>query len=71
MSPLITDDMLMRMAPFLKNLEFFHLTGCPKVTHKGVRAVLVESETGIVNLGLEGISPRLVRQARQISQVFH
>ncbi|EKM78334.1 hypothetical protein AGABI1DRAFT_75876 [Agaricus bisporus var. burnettii JB137-S8] len=59
-SPLITDDTLIRMAPSLQNLEFFHLTGCPKVTHKGIRAVLSENENGIKSLGLEGVSPRLV-----------
>ncbi|KAF9453370.1 hypothetical protein P691DRAFT_801191 [Macrolepiota fuliginosa MF-IS2] len=59
MSPLITDDVLIRMAPSLKNLEFLHLTGCPKVTHQGIRAVLAENEAGIMNLGLEGVSPRL------------
>ncbi|KXN87161.1 hypothetical protein AN958_09125 [Leucoagaricus sp. SymC.cos] len=59
MSPMITDDMLIRMAPYLKNLEVLHLTGCPKVTHKGLRVVLEESERGVRNLALESVSPRL------------
>ncbi|KAF5350601.1 hypothetical protein D9756_008654 [Leucocoprinus leucothites] len=59
MSPVITDEVLIRIAPYLKNLEFFHLTGCPKVTHRGVRAVLSESERGIQNMALESVSPRL------------
>lgn len=62
MSPRITDDILIRMAPSLKKLESLQLTGCPKVTHKGVRAVLGENENGITTLALEGVSPRLVRR---------
>lgn len=62
MSPRITDDILIRMAPSLKKLESLQLTGCPKVTHKGVRAVLGENENGIMTLALEGVSPRLVRR---------
>ncbi|KAJ3561883.1 hypothetical protein NP233_g9923 [Leucocoprinus birnbaumii] len=59
MSPVITDDILIRMAPYLRNLEFFHLTGCPKVTHRGIREVLLGSKRGIQNMGLESVSPRL------------
>ncbi|KAF9460431.1 hypothetical protein BDZ94DRAFT_1169804 [Collybia nuda] len=55
-SPIITDKILESLAPSLVNLRDLFLTGCPKVTHRGVWAILSTNSAGIVNLGLEGLS---------------
>ncbi|KAH0578581.1 hypothetical protein J132_02009 [Termitomyces sp. J132] len=57
-SPLITDTILETLAPNLYNLKNLYLTGCVKVTHKGVWAVLSHNTAGLVGLGLEGVSPQ-------------
>ncbi|TFK31402.1 hypothetical protein BDQ12DRAFT_694220 [Crucibulum laeve] len=57
-SPIVTDDVLRSLAYHLPNLDHIHLTGCPKVTHQGVSAVLDSNITGIESLGLEGVSAR-------------
>jgi hypothetical protein len=48
------------LAPNLANLRELFLTGCPKVTHRGVWAILSNNAAGIINLGLEGVSPNFV-----------
>ncbi|KAF9484062.1 hypothetical protein BDN70DRAFT_872961 [Pholiota conissans] len=57
-SNLITDTLLQSVAPLLPNLEDFHLTGCPKVTHHGVWSVVSATSNGLLGLGLEGVSPK-------------
>ncbi|THU80087.1 hypothetical protein K435DRAFT_512047 [Dendrothele bispora CBS 962.96] len=56
LSPLISDTLLERLSPHLRSLEHFSITGCPKVTERGIIAVLEKNENGIVGLGLEGLS---------------
>ncbi|EEB95204.1 hypothetical protein MPER_05863, partial [Moniliophthora perniciosa FA553] len=34
-----------------------YLQGCPKVTHRGISAVLAQNTNGIRGLGIEGLSP--------------
>ncbi|KAF5371581.1 hypothetical protein D9758_003430 [Tetrapyrgos nigripes] len=58
LSSLITDTLLERLAPDMRHLDYFYLTGCPKVTERGITSVLSQNETGIVGLGLEGLSPK-------------
>ncbi|EGO01171.1 hypothetical protein SERLA73DRAFT_179271 [Serpula lacrymans var. lacrymans S7.3] len=55
-SSLITDTMLESIAPSLHHLEHFHITGCPKVTQRGILAVLSSNDHGLLSLGLEGLS---------------
>ncbi|PFH50858.1 hypothetical protein AMATHDRAFT_144018 [Amanita thiersii Skay4041] len=57
-SPVITDEVLVSLAPSLVHLEEFHLAGCPKVTQEGLWAILSPNIEGIVGLRLEGLSPR-------------
>ncbi|KIK68548.1 hypothetical protein GYMLUDRAFT_68403 [Collybiopsis luxurians FD-317 M1] len=57
-SPIITDVKLESLAPYLTQLEYFHLTGCTKVTQNGFESVLSASESGLLSLGLEGLSPK-------------
>lgn len=60
-SNLVTDDYLQSLAPFLPCLEHLHLAGCPRVTHAGITSLLAQNPEGIVELGLEGLSPTFVR----------
>jgi hypothetical protein len=46
------------MASSLTNLEQFYVTGCPKVTERGVSAIISSSQPGLRALGLESVSPR-------------
>ncbi|KAK7047461.1 hypothetical protein VNI00_006692 [Paramarasmius palmivorus] len=62
-SPIITDETLELLSPNLRNLEYLYITGCPKVTHRGVFAVLSQSTQGLLGLGIEGLSPRFDIQA--------
>ncbi|KAJ2933813.1 hypothetical protein H1R20_g3261, partial [Candolleomyces eurysporus] len=57
-SPVINDDVLESMASSLTNLEQFYVTGCPKVTERGVSAIISSSQPGLRALGLESVSPR-------------
>ena len=52
----------MTLAPILDQLEELHLTGCPKITHNGVLAILATNTRGILTLGLEGVSSLFVRE---------
>ncbi|KAL0565393.1 hypothetical protein V5O48_016630 [Marasmius crinis-equi] len=54
----ITDKTLDTLAPNLCHLETLHITGCPKVTNRGVFSVISQNVSGIANLGIEGLSPR-------------
>ncbi|KAK7435499.1 hypothetical protein VKT23_019621 [Stygiomarasmius scandens] len=58
MSPKVTDQLLENLSPSLCNLDYFYITGCPKVTERGITAVLSANETGIEGLGLEGLAPK-------------
>jgi len=60
MSPKVTDQLLENLSPNLCNLDYFYITGCPKVTERGITAVLSANETGILGLGLEGLAPKFV-----------
>ncbi|KAF4613324.1 hypothetical protein D9613_010978 [Agrocybe pediades] len=57
-STFVTDQILESLAPFLVNLEYLHLTGCVKVTHRGVWSILSSNTKGLLGLGLEGVSPK-------------
>lgn len=59
-SNLITDALLQSIAPCLPNLQHLNLTGCPKVTHNGVWSIISSSVSGLLGLGLEGVSMRFV-----------
>ena len=61
-SSVVTDEILTTLAPILDQLEELHLTGCPKITHNGVLAILATNTRGILGLGLEGISSLFVRE---------
>ncbi|KAF8655023.1 hypothetical protein AX16_003293 [Volvariella volvacea WC 439] len=56
-SPLVTDELFIHTAPYLSNLEHLSLTGCIRVTHRGVLAALSQNADGIKVLCLEGMSP--------------
>ncbi|KAJ6545360.1 hypothetical protein B0H19DRAFT_955195 [Mycena capillaripes] len=56
MSPLVTDSVLEALAPSLAHLEQFSITGCPRVTHLGIWAVLAHNAAGLCILGLEGLA---------------
>ncbi|KAJ7154591.1 hypothetical protein C8R46DRAFT_1297096 [Mycena filopes] len=56
MSPLVTDGVLEAIAPSLAHLEQFSITGCPRVTHLGIWAVLTHNTDGLRVLGLEGLA---------------
>ncbi|KAJ7678640.1 hypothetical protein B0H17DRAFT_1078284 [Mycena rosella] len=58
MSPLVTDNVLEALAPGLMHLEQFSITGCPRVSHLGIWAVVSQNSTGLRALGLEGLSQR-------------
>lgn len=58
----VTDEILVTLAPILDQLEELHLTGCPKITHNGVLAILATNTRGILSLGLEGVSSLFVRE---------
>ncbi|KAF8065030.1 hypothetical protein FPV67DRAFT_166766 [Lyophyllum atratum] len=55
-SHIVTDAVLESLAPNLINLRHLYLTGCPKITHKGVWSVLSANVVGLLGLGLEGVS---------------
>ncbi|KAJ6537371.1 hypothetical protein DFH09DRAFT_1042451 [Mycena vulgaris] len=56
MSPLVTDSVLEALAPNLAHLEQFSITGCPRVTHLGIWAVISQNSEGLRALGLEGLA---------------
>ncbi|KAJ3494635.1 hypothetical protein NLJ89_g10769 [Agrocybe chaxingu] len=55
-SRIVTDSVLETLAPSLVNLDHLHITGCPKVTHRGVWALVSTNQSGLKGLGLEGVS---------------
>ncbi|KIY51589.1 hypothetical protein FISHEDRAFT_36872 [Fistulina hepatica ATCC 64428] len=55
-STVINDRLLQTIAPSLIQLEQLHLTGCSRVTHAGVWALLEGNISGLKGLGLEGLS---------------
>ncbi|KAJ6462586.1 hypothetical protein C8R45DRAFT_1220543 [Mycena sanguinolenta] len=57
-SPLVTDSVLEALAPNLVHLEQFAITGCLRVTHRGVWAILSHNVAGLRTLALEGLTPR-------------
>ncbi|KDR77013.1 hypothetical protein GALMADRAFT_225165 [Galerina marginata CBS 339.88] len=57
-STIITDSLLESIAVHLVNLEHLQLTGCPKVTHRGVWTLVSSNINGLIGLGLEGVSPK-------------
>ena len=59
-SSILTDGILEAIAPSLVNLEHLNLTGCPKVTHHGVWAIVSSSTNGILGLALEGVMHKFV-----------
>ncbi|KAJ7246099.1 hypothetical protein B0H12DRAFT_1187360 [Mycena haematopus] len=57
-SPLVTDSVLEALAPNLVHLEQFSLTGCLRVTHRGVWAILSHNTVGLRILALEGLAAK-------------
>ncbi|RDB17281.1 hypothetical protein Hypma_001720 [Hypsizygus marmoreus] len=57
-SSIITDSVLEGLAPHLVKLRYLYLTGCPRVSHRGVWAIISHNHAGLIGLGLEGMSPR-------------
>ncbi|KAF7367075.1 F-box domain-containing protein [Mycena sanguinolenta] len=57
-SPLVTDSVLEVLAPNLVHLEQFSITGCLRVTHRGVWAILSYNVAGLRTLALEGLAPK-------------
>ncbi|KAF7343023.1 F-box domain-containing protein [Mycena venus] len=61
-SPLVTDSVLEALAPNLAQLKQFSLTGCLRVTHRGVWAVLSANTAGGLRvLALEGLAAKFLR----------
>ncbi|KAG7451596.1 uncharacterized protein BT62DRAFT_942611 [Guyanagaster necrorhizus] len=56
-SPIITDTVLESMAADLQSLQYFYITGCPKVSHRGIWSILSVNPP-IHGLGLEGLSSK-------------
>ena len=56
----VTDGILEGMGSTLVNLESFSLTGCPKVTERGVLAIVLSTRVGLKVLGLENVSTKFV-----------
>ena len=52
----------MTLAPILDQLEELHLTGCHKITHNGVLAILATNTRGVLSLELGGVSSLFVRE---------
>ena len=44
------------MAAHLPNLESFNITGCPKVTERGIQCIVSATHSGLRSLGLESVS---------------
>ncbi|KAF8188936.1 hypothetical protein K438DRAFT_1593739 [Mycena galopus ATCC 62051] len=57
-SPLVTDSILEALAPNLTQLEQFSLTGCLRVTHRGIWAILEHNAAGLRVLALEGLAAK-------------
>ncbi|KAJ7737033.1 hypothetical protein B0H14DRAFT_3898458 [Mycena olivaceomarginata] len=57
-SPLVIDSALEALAPNLVHLEQFSLTGCLRVTHRGISAILSHNAAGLRALALEGLAPK-------------
>ncbi|KAH8829135.1 hypothetical protein DL96DRAFT_1814408 [Flagelloscypha sp. PMI_526] len=55
-SSVVSDQLLISLAPNLASLESLYLTGCVKVTEDSVLTLLSFNHAGIRNLGLEGVS---------------
>ncbi|KAI0041912.1 hypothetical protein FA95DRAFT_1548149 [Auriscalpium vulgare] len=55
-SLLVTDALLELVSPHLQRLEHLYLAGCPKVTDKGIWAMISHNVNGLVGLGIEGLS---------------
>ncbi|KAJ7349851.1 hypothetical protein DFH08DRAFT_958799 [Mycena albidolilacea] len=59
-SPLIVVEAL---APNVVHLDQFSLTGCLRVTHRGISAILSHNAAGLRALALEGLAPEFVHIA--------
>ncbi|KAG8216093.1 hypothetical protein J3R82DRAFT_8094 [Butyriboletus roseoflavus] len=55
-STLVTDPFLVHLAPNLQRLEYLYIIGCPKVTHLGIGTVASANKSGLIGIGLEGVS---------------
>jgi len=53
----ITDQILETIAPYTTHLQRLQVAGCPRVTHKGINAILSQNDASIKVLALEGLSP--------------
>ncbi|KAG6337014.1 hypothetical protein ID866_2074, partial [Astraeus odoratus] len=55
-SAVVTDTFLQLLSPNLTNLEQLFIVGCPKVTHRGIEALIAENRDGLLTLNLEALS---------------
>lgn len=60
-STLITDSFLQSIGPNMIEMTLLSLVGCTKVTHGGIWAMISSSVHTLETLGLESVSPALVR----------
>ena len=56
----MTDSVLESLAPYLANLKHLHITGCTRVSHHGILAILSKNISGITVLSLEDVSTKFV-----------
>ncbi|KAI6123361.1 hypothetical protein EV401DRAFT_1857935 [Pisolithus croceorrhizus] len=52
----VTDGLLESLSPNLAELECLHIFGCPKVTHKGIGALVSANRSGLFAINLEHLS---------------
>ncbi|KAI0684903.1 hypothetical protein BC835DRAFT_588106 [Cytidiella melzeri] len=50
---LLTDQVMEELAVHLTGLEFIHLVGCPRVTHRGLWAIILANKGKLRGLGME------------------
>ncbi|OAX42235.1 hypothetical protein K503DRAFT_734074 [Rhizopogon vinicolor AM-OR11-026] len=55
-SILVTDNLLESLALSMTKLEQFYISGCPRVTDRGVGEIVSTNRNGLTGIGLEGLS---------------
>ncbi|OJA15161.1 hypothetical protein AZE42_08925, partial [Rhizopogon vesiculosus] len=55
-SILVTDTLLESLALSMTELEQFYISGCPRVTDRGVGEIVSTNRNGLTDIGLEGLS---------------
>lgn len=57
---MITDTLLESLALSMTELEQFYISGCPRVTDRGVGEIVSTNRNGLTGIGLEGLSNTFV-----------